>query len=70
MAAVLVQLEGQDGHPEFGRMIPYVTRPFSTTARSMHHATSPPKQPDRRRNRQPWASAHAYDCEWLSYSQC
>ena len=38
MAAVLVQLEGQDGHPEFGRVIPYVTRPFTTTARSMHHA--------------------------------
>ena len=40
MAAVLVQLEWQDGHPEFGRVIPYVTRRLSTTAQSMHHANS------------------------------
>jgi len=38
MAAVLVQLEWQEGRPEFGRVIPYVTLRLSTTARSMHHA--------------------------------
>jgi len=38
VAAVLVQLEWQDGHPEFGRVIPYVTLRLSTNIRSMHHA--------------------------------
>jgi len=38
VTAVLVQLERQDGHPELGRAIPYVTQRLSTTARSMHHA--------------------------------
>jgi len=38
MAAVLVQLERQDGHPGFGRVISYVTLRLSTNARSMHHA--------------------------------
>jgi len=37
--AVLVQLEWQNGHPEFGKAIPYVTLRLSTTARSMHHAS-------------------------------
>jgi len=40
VAAVLVQLEWQDGHPEFGRVIPYVTLRLSTNIRSMHHAGS------------------------------
>ena len=35
VAAILVQLEGQEGRPEFGNMTPYVTLCFST-ARSMH----------------------------------
>jgi len=38
VAAVLVQLEWQDGHPEIGRAIPYVSLRLSTTAQSMHHA--------------------------------
>jgi len=38
MPAVLIQLERQNGHPEFGRAIPYVTLRLNTTARSMHHA--------------------------------
>ncbi len=36
VTAVLVQLERHNGHPEFGRVIPYVTLHLSTTARSMH----------------------------------
>jgi len=31
VTAVLVQLERQDGHPELGRPIPYVTQRLSTT---------------------------------------
>jgi len=38
VAGVLVQLEGQEGHPVFGRVIPYVTLCLSTTAQPMHHA--------------------------------
>ena len=52
VAAVLVQLEGQDGHPVFGRAIPYVTLCLSTTTRSMHHATE--------RGRMAWQKASGY----------
>jgi hypothetical protein len=38
VAVVLVSLERQEGHPEFGRVIPCVTLRLNTTARSMHHA--------------------------------
>ncbi len=37
-AAVLVQLERQNGHPGLEEAIPYVTQRLSTTARSVHHA--------------------------------
>ncbi len=36
-AAVLVHLERHNGHPEFGRAIPYVDLPLSTTCPSVHH---------------------------------
>ncbi|HEY0205478.1 MAG TPA: NAD(P)-dependent oxidoreductase, partial [Acetobacteraceae bacterium] len=36
--AILVQLERQDGRPEMGKTVPYVTQRLRTIARSLHHA--------------------------------